>query len=339
MNTITKETKVLEPTPDEAIKWLEKTQGKAVELVYIDYRDQIEDAKQREALLQDPSNEWEALNMDSWVCDSQYESINYLMKEFEESFNSEDAEIEIPDETKDAFQQWCFDHDNSDIVDQLLKNTGSEYMYYDTGLSFDSLDYAQDQDKEIEKRTKAICKKLKLDYEKNKKDISLMAGQAWYGGQLVILFENNISEFLHEAKYIKFNKDAEICLMDRGNGSGDSCGYTGELLLRFKRENIHSDQGDNGYSYAYDVCGLVGNIMNDGVLTNKRNGMKVIEVATNEERTAQRERENEYIKSWNNGRGTCTFGDMNFKRHKDKPYRNDYPCGNKCEACGTFWVD
>ena len=33
------------------------------------------------------------------------------------------------------------------------------------------------------------------------------------------------------------------------------------------------------------------------------------------------------------------FGDMNISRHKETPYRNDYPCGSRCEDCGTFWID
>ena len=120
---------------------------------------------------------------------------------------------------------------------------------------------------------------------------------------------------------------------------GDSVKIKEPLIFEFKEKISHSDKGDNGYSFAYDVCGLVGNIMNDGVLTNKKNNQKIIRVTTNETRKKEREREEFYIKTWNNGKGKCTFGDMNMKRHKDTPYRNDYPCGNKCSICNTFWID
>jgi hypothetical protein len=37
--------------------------------------------------------------------------------------------------------------------------------------------------------------------------------------------------------------------------------------------------------------------------------------------------------------GKCTFGDMDIRRHRNVYYRNDFPCGNKCPHCGTFWID
>ena len=37
--------------------------------------------------------------------------------------------------------------------------------------------------------------------------------------------------------------------------------------------------------------------------------------------------------------GGCTAGDMNMLRHRDVYYINNYPCGNKCPHCGTFWID
>ena len=37
--------------------------------------------------------------------------------------------------------------------------------------------------------------------------------------------------------------------------------------------------------------------------------------------------------------GKCTFGDMNYKRHRDVRYSNEYPAGCRCPHCGTFWID
>ena len=334
MQTINKPV-LMQDDPTEAIKWLENEYPKGIDLVYIDYRDSIEDAKTREKILQNPGEAYDAIDGNNWIGDNQYETIYEIEKNYKEQNNIE----EFSDETTEAIREWCFDHDTSDPIKDLLKNTRNEYMYYDTGLSFESLEYAGNTDKEIKKRTLTIAKKLKIDFTKHNDVLRLMVSQASYGGQLVILFENSISNFMQDAKYIKFTEDAEICLMDRINGSGDSVKIKEPLIFEFKRENLHSDKGDNGYSFAYDVCGLVGNIMNDGVLTNKKNNQKIIRVTTNETRKKEREREEFYIKTWNNGKGKCTFGDMNMKRHKDTPYRNDYPCGNKCSICGTFWID
>lgn len=48
-------------------------------------------------------------------------------------------------------------------------------------------------------------------------------------------------------------------------------------------------------------------------------------------------REKSYIETYKNG--SCTHGDMDINRHRDVYYRNDFPCGNKCPNCGTFWID
>lgn len=310
------------------IEWLEKEYPKGIELNYVDYRDYIEDAKKREELLQNPDDAYEILNCYDWLADEQSNSIN----EIERQYLNENPEL--TEEERDKFQEWCIEHDTSDVISELIKNCPSEYMYYDTGVFIPEFT----DEKEFEKTLKIIAKTLKIDLQKHFEALRLMLSQASYGGQLVILFENKIANFIQDTKYIRFNDKAEVCIMDRTNGSGDSVKLNEPLLFEFNRKNLHLDKGDNGYSYSDDVCGLVGNIMNDGVLTNKKSG-KVIKTKTNEEREAQRKREAGFIAKWNNGRGSCSFGDMNIKRHKSTPYRNDYPCGNKCESCGTFWID
>lgn len=339
MEYITKETKALvQNDVQEAIKYLEKEYPRGVELIYIDYRDCIEDAKDREAILQDPDNAWEIMDSNNWTSESQWESIRYILDEYINSLSKgQEDKVELSDEVVEAMREWLYENDTSDPLKGLLKNTGNEYMYYDTGIEIESLDYHQSDEKYVSKTAKMIMKKLKLEQPEHQKGIEMMIEQAWDGGQLVILFEASIGDFMEDTKYIKFKDKAELCIMNRGNGSGDNTALHQELLFKFKRGNIHTDKGDNGYSYAYDVCGLVGGIMNDGFLTNKKGSASAISVDTNEQREAQRATEARYIESWKAGK--CSAGDMNIKRHKNTPYRNDYPCGNKCEECGTFWVD
>jgi len=318
---------------DEAIRYLEGEYPRGVELIYVDYRDCIEDAKDREAILQAPEDAYEIIDSNNWMSQSQWESINEILEQYKKSIEADD----LSDEVTEAMRDWLYEHDKSDTLNDLLKNGSDEYMYYDTGIEIESLDYHQSDKNYVSKTAKMIMKKLKLEQKEHQAGIEMMIEQAWDGGQLVILFEASIGNFLNDAKYIKFNKKAELCIMNRGQGCGDNTALHQELLLKFKRENIHTDKGDNGYSYAYDVCGLVGGIMNDGFLTNKKGTSSAISVDTNEQREAQRAQEERYIASWKAGK--CSAGDMNIKRHKNTPYRNDYPCGNKCEECGTFWVD
>ena len=315
-----------------AIKWLEAEYPKGVELVYIDYRDSIESAETREKLLQDPENDYEIVNGNDWITDSQYEGIRYIVEEYEKTLDGE----EIDEETHEAMRDWLFEHDTSTPIKDLLKNTGNEYLYYDTGLEIEAINSYDDHDKQIKARARQIAKRLKVSYKKHAKELELLSAQAWDGGQLVILFTGKVADFMDGGKFIKFGGGASVCIMDRGQGSGDNTELGEKMIFEFKRENLHSDKGDSGYSYTHEVCGLVGGLYEDGFLTDKEY-KNAIKVEDNEERKAEREREERYQKNWKAGK--CTFGDMKISRHKDTPYRNDFPCGSKCTACGTFWID
>ena len=317
-------------TKEQVHDLLTAKHGDGIELVYIDYRDRIEDAKTREELLQTPENDYEIVCGD-WMADSEYETIDTIIRELEEENG-----VEYTDETKELIKDWCYEHNTSNPIKDLLRNTGSEYLYYDTGINIEPLNYYEETDNEIEKRAKLIATTLKVDYKKHENSLHLLVEQAGYGGQLVILFTACIEDFMQDAKYIKFNGGASVCIMDRANGSGDNTELNEEMVFDFKRENLHSDKGDNGYSYTYKVCGLVGGLYEDGFLTDKK-PKKLIKTIENEEAKAKREREAVFEKRWK--AGECSFGDMNISRHKETPYRNDYPCGSRCEDCGTFWID
>lgn len=312
--------------------WLEKKYPHGVELTYIDYRDSIEDDRLREEVLQNYGNAYEILKCDYWIPDNESESIDTILREYMEEIGLASKGETLDEEEEEAMSNWLYSHDTSKPIEDLLKNTPSEYLYYDTGI------YIQGGNDETEKEAKMIAKKLKIDYDKNKKVLNSLLAEAYYGGQLVILFEGKIRDFIEDGKYIRFKNNYELCIMDRGQGSGSSETIDEKLLFEFVRENIHTDEGDNGYSFSGDVCGLIHGIMEDGEITNKKKlNEKIIRVKTNEERKAQREKERQYEENWKKGK--CSFGDMNMKRHKNTPYRNEYPCGNKCEECGTFWID
>jgi hypothetical protein len=126
--------------------------------------------------------------------------------------------------------------------------------------------------------------------------------------------------------------------MDRGNGSGHSEPIGIKLTAKFNRKNLHSDNGAPGYSFTNDVCGLTKGFMSYANIRKAKKTDKIIEVDINPKFEAEMKREKELDKHWKET-GHCTFGDMNFKRHKNLPYRNDFPCGNKCTECGTFFID
>ena len=67
-------------TKEQVHDLLTAKHGDGIELVYIDYRDRIEDAKTREELLQTPENDYEIVCGD-WMADSEYETIDTIIPE------------------------------------------------------------------------------------------------------------------------------------------------------------------------------------------------------------------------------------------------------------------
>jgi len=102
--------------------------------------------------------------------------------------------------------------------------------------------------------------------------------------------------------------------------------------------NFYADRSNcNGYSWDsiagqsdYDECTVYS-------LNKLKAGTTLLEVDTSE----TQKREQKLQAQWDKTK-TCKAGDydMNYTRHKgEKPYNNNFPCGNTCETCGTFWID
>lgn len=244
------------------IEWLEKEYPRGAELVYIDYRDSIEDAKQREELLQNP-NESYSIILEDWYTDAQYERIDYILDEYK----AQNDICELDEDMVEEMRDWLFENDTSTPIDDLLKNTGDEYLYYETGIGVGE-SWMLDE-KQIMKKAKKIALILNIDFEKNSNALYELLGNGG-NGEVVILFEGNVRDFLDDAKYIVFDRDYELCIMNRWSGSGHSVKIENNIYLDFKRERLHSDSGVSGYSFAGGVCGLCRGIMVDGHMTSKR---------------------------------------------------------------------
>lgn len=323
-------------TTKQAIKKLENNYSHGIDLVYTDYRDYFEDAKQLNNVLQknDDALDWNC------IADSQYETIDYLIKE---TFTTDELES-MDDEIKRACCDWFLDHDTSDPLHDSLKNTPSQFFFYDLGIEIEPSEYhsfmcdgftsEQEQTKECNKIFEAL--KLKKTAT-NKKVIRELYANANYGGSLVVLFvakptdAHDISEGHNAITFV----DPYICIMDRVNGSGYDIKIDGIFTLPFKRGRLNLDAGVSGYSYSGDVCGLC----KDGYDTEwKISKMRQKKVAA--EKTSI-EKYNEKVAEWDKIKketGKCSFDDPRFKSH-DTLYVNEIPCGNKCKVCGRFFID
>lgn len=303
-------------------------------LVYVDYRDSIEDFKILEQMVQDGNTQALYENNDTWISDNQFDSASEVIKELKANHP------DMSDEDEEDIQSYIYDHDDSTPEADLMRNTPSEYFYYSLGLDDNGMELEGGDPDKI--RIDAIIKRLGIDdaaMRKVAEDVILESG---YGGQWVILFEDHIEDMLDDGNVIEFGPKVELCLMNRGNGSGYSVALGRTLTFKFDRSNLHCDRGAPGYNFTNEVCGMTKGFMDGATIkTLPKNALKSTIPSLKsikEERGLKREAELE--EKWNKTK-VCTPGDMKWDRHpKDKQeYINNYPCGNKCHACGTFWID
>jgi hypothetical protein len=302
------------------------------ELIYIDYNEYFEDAKDVERIVQDGNTDFIYEEGDWWL-ENRWESINYFIKELEEEHG------EISDEDKEEIREYLEENDISDPGKQLMKNTSSGYFYYSLGIEIENHDGHACCEEGCEERiVNNIMKLLKTKNPETKKSVREVVANAGYGGSLVIIFEDSIENLLNQGTVIDFDQTAEICIMDRKQGSGWSAPLNTNITVEFNRQNLHCDEGAPGYSFTKDVCNLTKGFMGKCIIRNKKSKDTIIKLQINETEQYKMQQEKEYERRWKE-EGKCTFGDINIKRHKDTYYLNKYPCGTHCPHCGQFWVD
>jgi len=305
---------------------------KNYELIYVSNDDYFEDAKDIERIIQDGTSDFLFEDAD-WCRDSQYESVRYLIDELEKEHG------EISDDEKEEIKEYLEEHDVSDPAKQVMKNTPKRYFYYSLGIEVENHDaHVCCEEGCAEKVVNEIMKALRTRNPETKRSVREVVYNAGYGGNVVLLFEDDMEYLLNNGKIIEFGPKTEICIMDRMMGSGHSAPLNTKIAVEFNRQNLHCDEGAPGYSFTGDVCGMTRGFMDGCQIRDKKSSDKVIKTQISEEEQSRMEREKEYERKWREEK-KCTAGDMKISRHKDTPYRNEYPCGSKCTECGTFWVD
>lgn len=302
---------------------------KSYELVYIDYRDMIEDDELIEKMVR--AGNCDALCENDWYWEARIDGARYVVDEKRKEFP------EMTDEEAEQVLIYIQEHDESRPEKDLIRNTPAKFFYYSLGLEDNGMELEGGEP--LDERVAAICKHMGIFDDDFKKSVREMCDNAGYGGNLVILFESDIEDMLEDGKYIKFDDDARLCLMNRGQGAGHDVKLGRKIVVPFKRENLHTDEGAAGYSYAGDVCGMCRGVSGSATICDNADGAIMVSGGSESaEEIAFAARETNFADKWKKT-GKCSAGDMNITRHKRTEYVNNFPCGNKCAECGTFWVD
>lgn len=310
-----------------------------VSLVYIDYRDSLDghEEKIQECIHERNFDSLFEL-VDDCFMEAEWEGLDYVLKELkddvERTFDIEDAEY-ILEEYKDELRDEIYDRCDDDVIEDLLRNTGSLIAHYDTGYEVPGGSWNWSEAQVRLERMK-LKKHLSIDHSDFDDDMDMMIRQASYGGQVLVYFHMNPRDFINikdGVKSIQFT-DASIGIIDHCNGSGDVMDLHGHsFVLPYNQENVFLEKTIK-YNWTYSIAGMVSSWC-DGTVYHFET-MNVGEI----ERSSANDlidREKQYNKTYQSG--GCTPGDMDIRRHRNVTYINDFPCGNKCKDCGTFWID
>ena len=314
-------------------------------LVYVDYRDSLDEALD---LLQECIKEGNDFPIGDkifdWYIDSEFEAIEYykkeLKKDLENKFNiSKEGAEDIIEKNNDYISDHIHDRCDDDTVKDLLKNTSKQVIFYDLDLEVEADSWNWDK-RTITKWRNELKRKLKIKIKTYDNDIDQMLCQASYGGKLVIYFYVNVEDLLpnykekNDWKTISFT-NPYIAIIDNYNGSGDHCYLNGHSLsLPFNRENLFIDKLVP-YNYTYQVCGMSSDWCEETEVGFSYKGIKG--TINNSSTSAFLEKEEKLDKIFREG--GCTTGDMNYKRHRNMEYINEFPCGSRCKSCGQFFID
>lgn len=309
-------------------------------LTYVDYRDDLSNSLEAvQAAIHNPENNTLDETIHDGYQEHRWESEKEAEKQLRDAimtkFDLEEEEAdEVVSEHEDHIKDTINDRDDSDTLKDLIRNTGDQVFFYSTGVQIDDYTYPlKDRLREIKKTLGIKLKDKTFD-----DTIEQMCCQASYGGELVIYFTDSIGDWLdwnndNAGKKIVFS-NYHVAIINTSNGSGNDTFLSHKTSFPFNREMLFLCRVIK-YSYTYDVCGMSSDWCKDTnvslEVTKSKKQLEKGKICEIQNKVLEYER---IFKE-----GGCSFEDDNITRHRNTPYRNDYPCGNTCLSCGRFWVD
>lgn len=312
----------------------------SVTLYYVDYCDSLDghEKLQEQCIRQ---NSFLPLDMQTqeWYFEQEIEILHEYLTEIKGKMLS-DGNAEEYVKHEEDIKQLLYERNDTDPSDDLISNSSVTNLFYSLGVEIAG--YAEGSSTCEESHAMScykIRRALKLKKGQFEEQINELVDNATYGGELRIYFNAMFNRLVtgdngNDFKAIHFHGDVIVAIADSHNGSGYHVEIPLDITLPFRRENLFVDSQVH-YSYANEICGMVNSWCNS---TKWKTGMEPIRASIGKSLMTQHQKqEARYEKAFREGR--CTFGDMNYKRHRDMYYIDSFPCGNKCPHCGTFWID
>lgn len=312
----------------------------SVSLYYVDYRENLDEHEelQEKCIRQNdlmPLTE-EVLE---WYMEQGANNWNQLLDEIRKKMER-DGKLHEYEEHLDEMGDLFYERNDTDPTDGLIRNSSPTNMFYSLGVKIEG--YADGTSNREESNAisyNKIRRALKLKKGQFDDQLTELVDNATYGGELRIYFNAMFDELVtsdkeSDFKTIRFHGDVIVAIADSHNGSGYHIELPIDITLPFNRDNLFVDSQVH-YSYANEICGMCNNWCDS---TKWQTGMEPVKASIPKSTMSEhQQKEARYEKTFREG--GCTFGDMNYNRHRDTFYINSFPCGNKCPHCGTFWID
>lgn len=312
----------------------------SVSLYYVDYRENLDkhEELQEQCIRQNnlmPLTE----QILEWYIEQEMENLNETLERIEEKMK-QDRKYREYKKHAEEIKALLYERNDSDPVDDLIRNSSVTNMFYSLGVEIGGYNTYGNTREESEKMScYKIRRALKIRKGQFDNQIRELLDNATYGGELRIYFNAMFNKLItndnkNDFKSIRFHGNVIVAIADSHNGSGHHIELPLDIILPFNRNNLFVDSQVH-YSYANEICGMCKNWCDS---TKWETGIKPIKATIQQSTmTEHQQQEARYEKAFSKGR--CTFGDMNYKRHRNTYYINSFPCGNKCPHCGTFWTD
>ncbi len=312
----------------------------SVTLVYIDSEHNLDSCEDlQEKCIRENSMEALIERVATWYYEQESDNLYSMIEEIRRKMVA-DGNGEEYDRHSEDIQDLLCERDGQDVIYQLIHNSQPVDMFYSLGVEIKG--YSPGGCGREESEDRAACKirrALKLKKGQYREQIEELIGNAPYGGELRIYFNTRFDKLISgygykDFKSIRFHGDVVVAIADSPQGSGHHIRLPLDITLPFNRDNLFVDS-EVHYSYAREICGLAGDWCRS---TRWQTGMQTPRGSIQKSRmTAHQSKEALYETVFRNG--SCTFGDMNIRRHRNTCYVNHFPCGTHCKDCGTFWID
>lgn len=301
-------------------------------LYYVDYNDNLDEfSEQLQQAIQDGN--FDAITDTLWESWTGYVDLSYEIEELKDKLEKLGYDLSNFDEFQEDIEQAMYDRDNSDVFGDLLKNTSSTPIFF--SLNY----YVEDELNDgVKSEVRKIKKVLGINSNKYDKDLFDLINNRCYGGELGFFALPDIEDLM-DNKPMRFTGNVVLAIVNYGNGSGYHIrleDFTSRYFVFNK--NIFIDKTFK-YNYSFEVCGMYSDWCKDSELdiTAPTKRHKIIYIEPNENMLSSIKTEGHYKQVFE--QGSCSFGDMDMKRHRHVEYTNNYPCGSRCKDCGTFWID